>query len=220
MKNQLLPYFAMACLLLAGCKPKPAVSTTTHDPFAVLAISNLAERVSALDQRVSALEDNNRKWVAIDPDSQAYQQLQTPFGVLLVCTKSVTPYLDGYKVKVQIGNPYNITFKGFKLEHWVVTSGKISFQEARDQGFKPPPLSTEGQLSHSGTDTVKLSLGPPQRLPHFSKSWAIEDRTEILQPGSWNDVEFTVAPATSEDIRHLRMSIDLNEVNLNENSSN
>lgn len=200
-------YFVPLLVLLAGCKPS-SVSTHVSDSDEALAISNL-------NRRVIALETNQKDWVAIDPDSKSYEQLRTQFGALLVSTRSVTPYLDGYKVKVAIGNPYYITFSGFKLERWVA------------KAFTPPPLSAKGTSSSIQTGTV-AALSNPQRLPQFdpTKPWehswpiTIEDRTETLQPGSWTGVEFTVAPATSDDIRHLRVSIVLNEVHLNEDSSN
>lgn len=243
MKKLLVLLFLLACILLPGCKPKSNISLVPDDHLVTKA--DLRPYITNLMQRVSALEANNAgpwvqyqrnsQWVAIDPNSQSYQSLWTPFGVLLVSTKSVTPYLDGYKVKVAIGNPYNVTFVGFQLAYWCVVPKTITFEEetqgfaktdefggvtvspsrtGTSSGFTPPPLSSKGSVSSS--------LGPRPRLPDFASLRAVntEDRTETLYPGSWNEIEFTVAPATADDIRHLRMSIELNEVRLNSAASN
>jgi hypothetical protein len=186
-------------LLLAGCKPKSAVSTATHDHL--VTVDELRPYITNLYNRVSDLEaHDNTEWVAIDPDSKSYQQLWTPFGVLLVATKNVTPYLDGYKVKVAIGNPYNVTFSGFQLAYWCEKK-EFTFEEAKTPVkpwavFATPPLSSK--------ETPKITT---------------ENRTETLYPGSWNELEFTVAPATADDIRRLRMAMHLNELILKENSA-
>lgn len=185
----------LSALEAKSYKSKSNVATFQDDHLVTKAdlvpyITNLYQRVSTLETRVSALEtDHSGDWVPIDPNSPSYQQLGTTFGVLLVKTKSVTPYLDGYKVKVEIGNPYNMTFGGFQLAYWVI---KTRSDNSADT-FTPPPLSTEPTT---------------------------EDRTETLQPGSWNEIAFTVAPATADDIRNLCISIRLNQVHLNDDSSN
>ena len=53
--------------------------------------------------------------VPVTPQDKGYGLLKTPFGTLLVSTESVEPYLDGYKIHLQIGNPMSAHFNGFSL---------------------------------------------------------------------------------------------------------
>jgi len=53
--------------------------------------------------------------VPITPQDKGYGLLKTPYGTLLVSTENVEPYLDGYKIHLQIGNPMSAHFNGFSL---------------------------------------------------------------------------------------------------------
>jgi hypothetical protein len=53
--------------------------------------------------------------VPVSPQEKGFSLLKTPFGTLLVSTVSVDPYLDGYKVHLNIGNPMSANFTGFLL---------------------------------------------------------------------------------------------------------
>lgn len=231
MNNPFVLFFLLACVLLAGCKRntsingKPTVESLLGpppNPYTDLAISNLNQRISAVEAKNDEWEANHREWVAIDPDSQSYQQLWTPFGVLLVITKSVTPYLDGYKVKVAIGNPYFVTFSGFKLAYRVTPKPKtFTYDQAKQAG---PWQKYETNKTSAVPDFSSLHPILPDSGSRFDPAKPFsriydEDRTETLQPGAWNEVEFTVAPASAADIRRLRISIHLNEIHLNDNSA-
>lgn len=52
---------------------------------------------------------------SIDPDSKHYVRLDTGICPLLISTEGAEPYLDGFKVKLQVGNPSLATFSGFTL---------------------------------------------------------------------------------------------------------
>jgi hypothetical protein len=55
------------------------------------------------------------RWIVIDPTATGYQVVYTDLGHFLISTKEVVPYLDGYKVRLQIGNPYSFACKGVKI---------------------------------------------------------------------------------------------------------
>ena len=51
----------------------------------------------------------------VTPQDKGYNLIKTPYGSLLLSTESVEPYLDGYKIHLQIGNPTSANFSGFSL---------------------------------------------------------------------------------------------------------
>lgn len=141
------------------------------------------------EQRLKALEwsDRNReqKWIMLDPTTKSYQRIDTSIGSLLVSVKSVTPYLDGYKVTLAIGNPYTIDFNGFNISckwgaSFTYTNGVVSNYEAVQSSQKTRDLQ----------------------------------QTDVLLRGYWNPVELMLSPATADEIKNLRISITPNTISL------
>ena len=141
------------------------------------------------DQRLQALEMSDRvrerKWIMLDPTTKSYQRIDTSIGSLLVSVKSVTPYLDGYKETLAIGNPTSMDFNGFQVSckwgaSFTYTNGVVSNYE-------------EVQNSQKTKD-----LQP----------------TDVLLRGYWNPVELTIAPATADEIKNLRISINPDNISL------
>jgi hypothetical protein len=83
-------------------------------------IDSLRELVSAMS--IMVVDDSHRTDLVapasavFDPSSpNTYKNLATPAGSLLLSLGKVEPYLDGYKVELQIGNPLVATFRGFTV---------------------------------------------------------------------------------------------------------
>jgi len=135
------------------------------------------------EQRIEALENlREQNWIMLDPTSEGFQRLDTTLGSLVVSVKSVTPYLDGYKVDISIGNPMDMDFNGFVLScQW---------------GLAPKIGANYDEIQKS------------QKSQDFQ-------RTEVLLAGHWNPVELIIAPATTDEIKNLRISIKLNTIGLN-----
>jgi hypothetical protein len=57
-----------------------------------------------------------------------FQRLETNTGTLLVSLKDAQPYLNGYRLNINIGNPSSVTYNGFKMK---VKWGK-AFKEGAD----------------------------------------------------------------------------------------
>jgi hypothetical protein len=101
--------------------PKQPLRETT-DPRAEIAA--LREKITELEglvwdnyleflNKVSALEKAS---ATFDPASPgAYQRVNTSVGPLLLSLTTVEPYLDGYRISLEAGNPLLINFKGFTL---------------------------------------------------------------------------------------------------------
>jgi hypothetical protein len=77
---------------------------------ALLAQTNFDE----LRSQVFLLQSANNT-VPISPQEKGFGLLKTPFGTLLVSTVSVEPYLDGYKIHLNIGNTTSANFSGLSL---------------------------------------------------------------------------------------------------------
>ena len=76
---------------------------------------DLAVRKLRFDARISELDLLVRKGAEINPLSKEAVALATNFGTLIVSCKGVDPYLNGFKLKLLIGNPLQMTFNGFTL---------------------------------------------------------------------------------------------------------
>jgi hypothetical protein len=70
---------------------------------------------NGLIQRLSAVEDRYLT-VELDPASpKKFSRIDTTSGILYVVLEDTSPYLDGYKVKLKIGNPMYTTFQGITM---------------------------------------------------------------------------------------------------------
>ena len=124
-----------AVLALTGCSQGSAQA----DKGSEQRLASLAGEVSSLQQKVVKLqssEDSTNLSVAelqiaaapsafvstVDP---GYGITKTKFGTFVVMVAGVAPYLDGFKVKLEIGNLTGATFNGGKIKvtwGWGATS--------------------------------------------------------------------------------------------------
>ena len=146
-----------------------------------LNISTTIDRVNNFAKQISQLERNSDGFsrrlnnLELDDDSasittepQGSQTLKTPVGNLLFSTKKVEPYLDGYKITAQIGNPTTADIANFDL---ILTTYKN--------------ITNNFETLHSVTNNIVTEL----------------------KSGSWNYVDFVMAPATIEEVRNATVSI-------------
>jgi hypothetical protein len=59
---------------------------------------------------LKAKEDSHRS-IVLDPSSRVFQRLDSDGGYFLVSIQSITPYLNGYKVMLNVGNPLAADFR-------------------------------------------------------------------------------------------------------------
>ena len=81
-------------------------------------ISSLEQRVSLLEGRIFRIEFSQTmyKTVSFDVSSPGgYQRLETNNGTFLVSLKDAQPYLNGFRLTLNVGNPMSATYNGFKL---------------------------------------------------------------------------------------------------------
>jgi len=161
--------------------------------------ASLQQKIDALDRRVSSLEWDNmigewsrtNKFVPLSLDDKGYTPVQTTIGQLLISAKSAAPYLDGYKVDFQIGNPQSVTYNGATVT------------------LKWGPLAT------AVIRTNQVAWAAWQN----AQKTKTEDLPSELLPGHWNDEEIIVTPATTEELRNLKISIETPTLTL-KNSNN
>jgi hypothetical protein len=88
--------------------------------------AELAERLRTLETTVNQLQANFFKLsfrvyalesgdAMVSTEQQGYGIAKTNYGTFTVSTNGVTPYLDGFKVKLRIGNLSTANFNGAKI---------------------------------------------------------------------------------------------------------
>lgn len=129
-------------------------------------IDELKSQIAALHVKVSSLEKSvgdcqtrlfklelskdAHKTVGLDMTSRDYQRIDTDTGMFLVSVEDASPYLDGYRIILNIGNPSYAAYKGFKLtanwntvykdgldfNQWIKTerTKEVSFTESLEPG--------------------------------------------------------------------------------------
>jgi TolA-binding protein len=154
-------------------------------------LSDLNAKFKKLDATVSVqgatltLKQNKHSEIHIDPSDHNYQRLDFDSGLFLVSLKDIQPYLNGYKVALEIGNPSGATYRGAKFKcTWSKPYNWEQFSDASYQAWLASVHST------------------------------VIDVTTVLEPVTWNQVELTLIPATVEELSNLSLSIDTNTLSL------
>lgn len=182
---------AVAPFLVLGC-----VAQDDARLKKVAEIDSLKDSVASLEREVKALESSGlalqeqveeHNSAIFDPaSSRGYHRLDTTTGMFLLSIQSVAPYLDGYRVTCNFGNPSSATFKGFKLRaKW---------------GPRSPMRQNDHKMTYSQWQAAlqekELSL------------------TETLRAGWWNPVSFVLSPAKPDEFGYLELSMETGEVSL------
>ena len=153
--------------LVAACNQgttNGAVSSNNSQQPASTRTSELTEQIKKLRSdlfvlqfRVSALESGE---ATVSTEEEGYGVAKTKFGPLTVSTRGATPYLDGFKVKLRIGNLTNANFNGAKLNvAWGPPFDEKNLEEwSKNQKKKEIDLTTHF-LSGAFTD-VEIALTP------------------------------------------------------------
>ena len=154
-------------VLVAGCNQgstTPAATPNTSQQPTATPTSELTEQIKKLRSdlfilqfRVSALESGE---ATVSTEEEGYGVAKTKFGPLTISTRGATPYLDGFKVKLRIGNLTNANFNGAKLNVvWGPPFDEKNIEEwNKNQRKKEIDLTTRF-LSGVFTD-VEIALTP------------------------------------------------------------
>lgn len=117
--------------------------------------------------------------------------LDTSLGLpLFLSVKNVVPYMDGYKVTLDIGNPNNATIKDAKLtiDWWLSSYFSDGFWDYGEDSLEVK------QLKESKSKTQNLL-------------------TDIAG-GKWNRVELTIPSMTEKDAKSFRIMLEASIISM------
>ncbi|MGH9718508.1 MAG: hypothetical protein ACRD4R_17505 [Candidatus Acidiferrales bacterium] len=138
-----------------------------------------------LSLRVFQLESDKHQTVDLDLTSRNYLRIDTDQGMFLVAVQNVEPYLDGYKITLDVGNTSSATFHGFKLHsEWNTKYDWTHYTEASFDSWQK--------------ETRKRDDSFP----------------EVLYPGRWNAVEVLLPSTSAGQLGFFEVSMETSEVSL------
>lgn len=168
-------------------------------------LANLAELFSALQEQVRAevaslrQSIHNEETAVLDPTSKGYSSVSTDKGVFLFSVADAIPFLDGHKIVLEIGNPMNMTFQGFKL--------RIR------HGRRPPPIPSVNIGETNAARTIEQWI-EDRRVWEKTLRKVEFSFTDSLPPGAWSMVDFTLKETKPEDVAYLEVSIETDTISL------
>jgi hypothetical protein len=125
----------------------------------------MSKTVGIVNARLSDLEEHRGSaYYALALDGQNYAVHETEQGKFLISTIGVEPYLDGFKVRLNVGNLSSARFNGVKVQaFWpgpAPTNGPATYSLI-DQEFQlttvfPPGAWTEIEVALAPCDTKAL----------------------------------------------------------------
>jgi hypothetical protein len=145
----------------------------------------LQKDLVALEWKVESADDSE---AVLDPTDQGYAFVRTRAGSLLVAVDNMTPYGDGQKLTLRIGNPMAITFNGFTVQ---VKYGR-RFPKTTDSA----KWQEEYKARQDSMREKEMKL------------------TDTLRPGTWNKVTMILAPASPAEVGYLSIRIAVDNVGL------
>jgi hypothetical protein len=103
----------------------------------------------------------------------------------LVSVEEAAAYLNGYTIRLSIGNPSYATYADYKL--------KVKWNNLYDWG-----KYTETSYQEWNKSTQEKEISFP----------------ESLQPGAWNSVDVILAPVSADQLGYLTLSMNTSMVRL------
>lgn len=177
---------------LRGASQKLA-STGEKNEAAVLAVVDELEELRGqlrnLNSQVTFALTQQRRFqrIELDPYKPGFQRLDTDLGTFLISCRNVVPFLGGFKLLLDIGNPSSAQFNGIAIN---VRWGR----KFKDEDLPDDPASAVRKWS----DSLRKKT---ERL------------TTVLRPGRWNRAELTL-PGKKDELGYIELSIETDNVTL------
>lgn len=176
--------------------PLPVVQRGVQQPGREL--DDLRQKILNLQQEIETLKtslsfdefllknkQDRSDSIILDLTQSAFQRLDTDTGFFLVSVEETAPYLNGYKIHMTIGNPSYATYANYKL--------KLRYNKSFNWGNYTQAAYDEW---NKGMQEKEISY------PDF------------LKPGTWNGVDVILAPATSDQLGYVTLSMSASTVSL------
>ncbi len=180
----------MGSLALHAKPEQPGILWAT--PTSITSLDPKSGTSWTADINMATKDDLNTN-AFIDVNSKNFSTAKSDEGIFLISCQGVEPYLEGYKVHLQVGNPTMLMVNNPKLTiEWGPTFEKSAKSDS-DKGIKQTDWLANWKKSLRQT-TVTLN--------------------ESLRPGFWNDVEVIVSPAKADELAHFKVSIQTDSVSL------
>jgi hypothetical protein len=142
------------------------------------------------NQRIATLEKVNRESISLDASHPGtYEDVATTAGHFLLSLETVEPYLDGFKVTLDIGNTSAAEYNGFKLN--VQWAGTL-------------PDYDDPTFAKKADEWVKRTKTQTGDFPFLN----------ALPPAAWTRVQLTLSPATPDDVKNIEIKMFVNSVSL------
>jgi hypothetical protein len=183
----------------AGQTKQPPAPQKVGEPSVGAQTENLARRVGELEASLlklnkTVLELQGRLYrtgykldshvssqAEVSTEEQVYAVSMTQFGAFTVVSKGVSPYLDGYKVRLLIGNLTSANFSGGKIN--------ISW------GLPFPDFD-----SKTLTDDLE-KYQKSQKQKEF-------EVTNDFPGGSYTELELSLTPAKPDEIKRISVGVN------------
>ena len=154
-------------------------------------VATLEQKVTSLEARVELQQyminskQDRQNSIPLNLAEHTFQRLDTDSGFFLVSVAEVVPYLNGYKIRLKIGNPSAAAYSGVKLMvKWSTAYDSAKYTEASYNEWK------------KGLQEKEMSL------------------VDTLEAGRWNSVELILAPATTEQLGVVTLSMSTDTLSL------
>lgn len=150
-------------------------------------IASLRKSLGSLNGRIFRVEinQNANQMVSFDLTSRSFQRLDTSTGSFLVSILEASPYLDGYRVVLSIGNPSFATYTGFRL----------TIKWNRNYDWEK---YSEGSYEAWNKDLREKEVTFP----------------DSLKPGAWNRVEVLLPSTKGDELGYFVLSMATDTVSL------
>lgn len=159
-------------------------------------ITELETKVTELEWDLLSTKLQAEKFSSanFDPaEGKGYQRLDTSSGTLLVALSDVRPYLDGVKVKLELGNIQNASYSGFE----------ISSEYSRRY---PKYIKDQPEQNKNNREEYESSKRKKE-----------EKFTQLLKAGAWNTVEITLPDIKPSEFGKIELKVKMPIVRLIQN---
>jgi Protein of unknown function (DUF3251) len=169
-------FILVACGVLAGCQEPEIATIAESQKKSSESQKKMDSQIAAMKSQLDDLEksmtglrldinsDKSRYNSAIfDTSSKGYQRIDTTSGFFLLSLKDIQPYADGYRLKLDVGNPSSATYSGFSIRVTWSKSLQMAGYSEWEKAKHEKSVNYIEKLLPSSWNTVYLILTPAQR---------------------------------------------------------